>query len=159
MHAWCVLTRSRGVGLIGTAVVMASIAGCGGTVEYFEEMELLPAKEKLIEHSLGHFGMPVPVKTPVEGTNWTHGNAIHLSFDLHAVVGPRDEKAIAKAWEQYEGNFRNDLLQLCRHASLDELTEPGLLTLKGRLTDMIGRYLGERRVRRLVFTKIKVMPR
>jgi hypothetical protein len=141
-------------------VILAVTAGCGGGESVFlNEVDLLPTKEALVELSLGHFGMPVPVEMPLEETEWSHGNALQLSFDLYAVVAPNDEEAVANVWSEQEGSLRDAILRLCRHATLDELTEPGLLSVKGRLTEVVSQNLGPRLVRRLVLTEVMVIPR
>lgn len=140
------------------AVLVAVVAGCSKPVEYFEEMKMMPTKEKLLEFPLGHFDVPIPVQPSSETTEWTHGNTVHIGFKLYAVIHPSDEKAIVKSWSHHEWNFRDDVLQICRSATLSELIEPGLSTLKGRLTEAAGRRLGGGRIRRLVMSEVNVLP-
>ena len=138
---------------------LTAIIGCGKSVQYFDEMEMLPVKEELVEFPLGHHAVPVPSQVPHEGTEWTHGNAIYISFDLHAVIRPDHEKILTVEWERQEGNFRNDVIEACRRTTLGELTEePDLTTLKERLTEVATRRLGSNRIRRLVLSQISLQP-
>ena len=141
------------------ALFLVALLGCGGSVEYFDEMEMMPVKERLLEFPLGHHVVPIPVELPAEGIEWTHGNAICLTFDLFAVVQPSHEKYLIKEWERQEGNFRNDVIEVCRQSTLDELaSEPDLTTLRSRLTELTTRRLGKDRVRRLVLSEISLQP-
>ena len=45
-------------------------------------------------------------------------------------------------------------MNVCRSASLDELQEPELATLKARLTDVLTAQLGEKPLRQLVINEV-----
>lgn len=133
--------------------------GCGESVEYLDETKLLPAEEKLLEFPLGHHRMPLPIAISKDDMPWSHGNAFYLSFDLYAIIHPSHEKDVLLEWKRQEGNFHYDVIELCRHATLDELTEEtDLTTLKERLTELAARRLGESRIRRVVFSNINLQP-
>ncbi|MBN1852394.1 MAG: hypothetical protein JW829_06705 [Pirellulales bacterium] len=138
---------------------LALLMGCHGSVEYIDEMEMLPVKEELIEFSLGHHVIPIPATLPGDGIEWAHGNSLCLTFDLCAIIDPKHEKYVHSQWEHAEGIFRNDVNEVCRQARLDELTdEPDLITLRGRLTEIATRRLGKDRIRRLVLNGINLQP-
>lgn len=148
---------SRYAMFLGLAVPMLIVVlGCGRSVEYFDEMQMLPVKEELVEFFLGHHGVPVPSKTFQEGVPWTHGNKLYIAFDLHALISPSHTESLTKAWKRQECSFRNDVIKACRCSSLDELTEPDLITLKGQLTELTTKRLGGRRIRRLVLTNVSL---
>ena len=132
--------------------------GCGKDETYVDEMEILPQKEELAEFSLGKYMIPLPVNPLVHATEWSHGNPMYLSFDLFVVVKPNDISKIERAWARSEGRFRDEVLTTCRQANLDELTEPTLATLKGKLIRVAIRRFDEHIVRRIVINEIKVRP-
>jgi hypothetical protein len=46
------------------------------------------------------------------------------------------------------------VISICRSASVDDLQEPELATLKARLTDVLATQLGEKRLRQLLITDV-----
>ena len=66
--------------------------------------------------------------------------------------------AYTDAWERHEGQIRDQVISVCRSATLDELQEPEFATLKARLTDVLAAKLGERPLRQLVFGAVVSQP-
>jgi hypothetical protein len=50
--------------------------------------------------------------------------------------------------------IRNDVINICRTASVSDLQEPELATLKARLTNVLAARLGEKRLRQLLITDV-----
>ncbi len=147
-------TRSLAL-VFAVLLLLLGIVGCGPEAsDALEEAEFLPVKEELVETRITRFSVPVPAVDrdhvePEEYRNW-----LQVRFDLYAVVRPKDELAVQAEWNRQEGKFRAEVIKLCRTATLDELTEPALTTLKGRIAELALRRLGRRRVRSLVLTEV-----
>jgi hypothetical protein len=139
--------------------LLLALAGCGSTpMDYLDEMEFLPVREKLVETQLDTFAIPVPAADRDSRERVAQRNRLQVVFKIYALVRPRDEDAILMEWKRQRGKFRDDVMKTCREATLDELTEPALATLKGRLAELASRRLGRDRIRRLVLDEITVRP-
>lgn len=130
-------------------------AGCGSKPEFnFDYIDLLPAEQELAEFSFGTYKIPIPliIEQGEEGT--IRRNRLQLSFELFALVSPQEMSQFEKAWNRHEGIIRDKVISLCRNASVEELMEPELLTLKSRLTDMLANQLGQKRLLPLVISDV-----
>ena len=99
--------------------------------------------------SLGEYKIPIPVADERNKGRFAARNRFQFDFQLFALVSPNEESQIADAWERHEGVIRNQVINICRSASVEELQEPELATLKARLTDVLAAQLGEKRLRQL----------
>ncbi len=135
--------------------VFAACAGCGGHDEFaFDELDLTPAQDELIEFSLGKFTIPIPL---VEATMMDEGvkrNRVEFSFALYALVTADCKKRLTHQWKRYEGKVRDRVILICRNATAEELREPELATLKTHLTDAIHAELGSECIRRLLVSDV-----
>lgn len=148
------LNRAIRIALAGGAVGMV-LAGCGGPSPYeFDEFDLMPAEDEVVEFSLGRFEVPVPIPRGF-GAHSVSRKRIELSFELHALVSRDYQPQLEDLWERHEGNIRDRVIRVCRNASLDELQEPEFATLKSHLTDCVQNELGPKTIRRLMFTEVK----
>jgi hypothetical protein len=117
-------------------------------------MDLLPAEEELAEFSLGEYKIPIPVSEVHDGNKATRRNRLQFDFELYALVSPREQSQFEDAWGRHEGVIRDRVINICRSATIDELLEPELATLKARLTDVLASQLGEKRLRQLLITDV-----
>jgi flagellar basal body-associated protein FliL len=156
----CVLSRTAAgrlfvaaltvVGAIGLVVV-----GCSSPPMFeFDELDLVPTQEELAEFSLGEYRIPIPVIEYQADNRPIHRNGFQLEFELFALVSPHEKSQITEAWDRHQGKIRDRVIRICRNTSMDELQEPELATLKGRLLDALAPQLGEKEVRQLLITEI-----
>jgi flagellar basal body-associated protein FliL len=87
-------------------------------------------------------------------TKLTHHNRFQFDFTLYALVSPKEKTQMEEAWGRYEGQIRDQVMNVCRSATLDELQEPEFATLKARLTDVLAAKLGEKPLRQLVLNEV-----
>lgn len=148
--------------LLGLAAVMAmssALTGCSSKSTFkFDQMDLLPAEEELTEFSLGEYKIPIPIPDDGSADNLSRHNRIQFDFDLYALISPKEESQFKDAWDRHEGVIRDQVINICRSASVDELQEPELATLKSRLTDFVATQLGEQRLRQLLITDVVSQP-
>ncbi|HEY4233039.1 MAG TPA: flagellar basal body-associated FliL family protein, partial [Lacipirellulaceae bacterium] len=117
-------------------------------------LDLTPAQDELSEFSLGHYSIPIPIAKsdgPNEGEN---RNRLQLTFDLYALVTPSYESQMNDSWQRHQGNIRDCVIRVCRNASLEELQEPELATLKSHLTDAVQDQLGPKSIHRLLISEV-----
>jgi len=128
--------------------------GCSSKSKFeFDELDLVPAHEELTEFSLGQYAIPIPIAGGRPGEKQTRSNRVQFDFKLFALVKRDQESRIADAWERHEGKIRDRVIRVCRNASLDELEEPELATLKAHLMDAVQAQLGDKEVRQLLITE------
>jgi len=128
--------------------------GCakGPTFE-FDELDLVAVEEELSEFPLGHYSIPIPVTDRRLEGRLASRNRLQLDFALFALISPQNKWHLEDAWARHEGKIRDRVIRICRNASLDELQEPELETLKARLMDAIGPQLGGK-ARQLLITEV-----
>jgi hypothetical protein len=137
------------------ALALLSFSGCGDPPTYeFDGLDLTPTHDEILEFPLGDYQIPIPVSRGF-GAHAVSRNRIELTFALHALVARDYETQIEELWERHEGNIRDAIIRVCRNASLDDLQEPELATLKSHLTDAVQAQLGPNLVRRLMMTEIR----
>src|SRR4029078_9704087 len=120
----------------------------------FDRLDMLPPEEELKEFPLGEYKIPIPIVEDRAQNKLTRRNRFQFQFALYAVVSPKDKSQIEDAWDGHEGQIRDQVMNVCRSASLDELQEPELSTLKARLTDVLAAKLGEKPLRALVINEV-----
>jgi len=108
----------------------------------------------LKEFLLGDYKIPISVIEDHSQNKVTRRNRLQLDFKLFALVTPKEKPRIEEAWGHHEGQIRDEVINVCRGASMDELQEPELTTLKARLTDILTAKLGEKPLRALVINQI-----
>jgi hypothetical protein len=130
-------------------------SGCGTHSTYeFDALDLAPPQEELSEFPLGEYRIPIPV-AEVGGTSAPkHRNGFQLDFQLYALVTPDNRSQVADAWGRHEGKIRDHVIRVCRNASVDELREPELSTLKARLIDALAAQMGKNDLRQLLITDV-----
>lgn len=142
--------------LLAIAVFGGAVSGCQSKSAFqFDRLDLLPPEEELKEFPLGQYKIPIPI---VEGdraqNKLTRRNRLQFDFALYALISPKEKSQVEDAWGRHEGQIRDRVMNVCRSASLDELQEPELATLKARLIDVLAAQLGEKPLRQLVINEV-----
>jgi hypothetical protein len=134
----------RRLAIAFATVVLSTVGGCGSAPTFeFDEMDLMAAEEKLAEFTLGRFKIPVPAPDNKLDDRAVRRNRVQVDFELFALVSPTNTEHIEDTWKRHEGMIRDRVIRVCRNATLEELHEPELETLKARLMDAIGPQLGD----------------
>jgi hypothetical protein len=137
------------------AIAVVWLCGCGSPPVFeFDRLDVSPNRESLTEFSLGHYEIPIPIASDRTSDHSTWSNRLIFAFDLHALVAPNEASHVADCWERHEGKVRDRVIQVCRNASVGDLNEPELGTLKARLMDAVQDQLGAREIRRLLLTEV-----
>jgi hypothetical protein len=141
--------------IVAAGPIVAATSGCGSQESYaFDELDLTPAQDELIEFSLGKYVIPIPL---VKSTGMDEGlkrNRVEFSFALHALVTSDCKQQLAAQWKRHEGKLRDRIILVCRNATSGDLQEPDLATLKSHLTDAVYAELGANCVRRLLISEV-----
>lgn len=136
---------------IATGVVAATLAGCGSKPTYeFDALDLTPMQDELVEFSLGHYVIPIPVARTDSEIDAVSRNRVEFTFDLYVLITRDYESQLADMWQRHEGKIRDRVIRVCRKASVEDLQEEGLPTLKSHLMDAVQAQLGPKNVRRLL---------
>ena len=114
----------------------------------------MPVVDEDLEFALGSFSIPIPASL----SDGQRRNVMQIQFALHAVIAPDDEEKVRDAWEHHEGKFRDAVITICRSASLEDLGEPKLATLKSHLRVAARKLFGETRVRQIVVGEVITEP-
>ena len=148
------------VGLVCAIGVLAcAFGGCQSKPPFqLDGIDVLPPVEELKEFSLGQYQIPIPIVDDRNQAKLTRHNRFQFDFKLFALVSPKEKSQIEDAWERYEGQIRDQVINVCRSATLDELQEPEFSTLKARLTDVLATKLGEKPLRQLVINEVISQP-
>ena len=147
--------RRRGRCILLAACASLSLSGCGSRPSFeFDALDYVPNDEKLAEFPLGEYRIPIPVIEHGGENPSKRINRFQLEFQLFALVSPREKSQVEAAWERHQGKVRDRVIRVCRGASLDDLQEPELATLKAHLIDALGPHLGENELRQLLITEV-----
>ena len=149
----------RNVLLCALSVLACAASGCKSKPPFqLDGIDVLPPVEELKEFSLGQYQIPIPIVDDRNQVKLTRRNRLQFDFTLYALVSPKEESQIEDAWERHEGQIRDQVINVCRSATLDELQEPEFATLKARLTDVLAAKFGEKPVRQLIFNAVVSQP-
>ena len=139
--------------LFAGTIAMCALCGCSEPSKFeFDGFDLAP-HEELSEIQLGKYSIPIPVAEE-RGGRLAHRNRFQLDFELYALVPPGKESSIADDLDRHEGKIRDRVIRVCRNASIEDLMEPELSTLKARLMDALAGQVGEQAMRQLLITEI-----
>ena len=152
--------RNWRVALLCVMGVLGSAAGgCKSKAPFqLDGIDVLPPVEELKEFSLGQYQIPISLVDDRNQAKLIRHNSFQFDFTLYALVSPKEKSQIEDAWERHEGQIRDQIINVCRSATLDELQEPELVTIKARLTDVLAAKLGEKPLRQLVFNAVVSQP-
>jgi len=136
--------------------------GCGTRQSIsLKDLASVPAGEEMVEVSVGQFRIPVvgrqeylaaPQDEPTR-------NRYVVAFELILALHPSQENYVKHRLSQHEGAFRDEIYGVFRNASLDELGEPTLSTLKGRVVEIVNTYVGANRVKSVVLSEARWEPK
>ena len=70
-------------------------------------------------------------------------------------MAPDRKSSIVDSWSRHEGKIRDNVIRVCRNASVDDLQEPELSTLKAHLMDALASQVGEEGLRQLLITEVE----
>jgi len=148
----------RNTWLVG-GFLLGIASGCSSGPSYeFDALDLAPPQEELSEFNLGQYSIPIPVVAEAGSKQRLHRNRVQLNFELYALVRPEQESHLAAGWERHEGKIRDHVIRVCRNATVDELQEPELSTLKARLLDAVAAQIGKQDLRQLLITEVVSHP-
>jgi hypothetical protein len=132
-----------------------ALLGCQSKTSFeLDQLDVAPAEEELTEFPLGEYKIPIPLADDRDQTTIVRRNRLEFDFQLFALVSPKEESQFEDAWNRHEGVIRDQVISICRRATVEELQEPELVTLKARLTDVLASQLGEKRLRQILITDV-----
>ena len=135
--------------------MLAALAGCNSQpVLDLDQFDLTPAHDELTEFPLGDYTVPVPVMDSDDRDQPVRSNRLEFAFKLFALVTLDQQSSLADAWQRHEGKIRDRVIRVCRNASLADLQEPELSTLRAHLADAVQAEVGSKGVRRLLLTEV-----
>jgi flagellar basal body-associated protein FliL len=150
--------RPISIGIALTTLAF-TVVGCSSKSTFkFDQMDLVPAEEELTEFSLGEYKIPIPVPDDASAEKLNRRNRVQFDFDLYALISPKEQSQFKDAWDRHEGVIRDQVINICRSASVEELQEAELATLKSRLTDVLAAQLGDAKLRQLLITDVESQP-
>ncbi len=143
--------------IVAIALAVCACAGCGPKDDFaFDELDLTPAQDELIEFSLGKYMIPVPLLQSTTLDEGLKRNRVEFSFSLYALVTADCKKRLAGQWKRHEGKLRDRIILVCRNSTAEELQEPELATLKSHLTDAVHAEFGSNCIRRLLVSEVVI---
>jgi hypothetical protein len=140
---------------LAALLIFSTIAGCGSRPAFeLDGLDDAPAQQALSEFSLGEYRIPIPVLMDRGQAKPVFRNRFQFDFQLHALVSPAEQSQVSDAWDRHEGKIRDQIMRVCRNATVDELQEPELATLKARLIDALASQMGGKEVQQLLLTEV-----
>lgn len=141
------------------AVALAALVllpGCGGEAEaklddYLEELELESPHQSVSEVEVGKYRFSCAAQHKDPSGRELIRVWVQVNFTLYASAAHRDESTILAACERHRGMLDDAILTVFRKASIDELSDTSLASLKSKVIDTIRPLLGERRIRQVFF--------
>lgn len=134
---------------LGLLPLLLAGSGCGqAETSPFERFERLPTVEQLVTVDLGEYVVPVPVE-PGEDASGVAATQLQIEFFLHAAVLPEHVRSLRQNYERLEGRFRDNVIDVCRNTSVEDLLDPSLTTLKTHLADSMKPFLGDAQLERI----------
>jgi hypothetical protein len=133
-------------------------AGCADNeqpllAEYLSGVEVDVALESKAYVELGEFDVPLTIghrarrgKQPVR---------MRLRLVLSAEADPNCKEAVQNAYDRHRGAINDAVVTLIRRSSADDLADPRLSAIKGRMFAAIRPLLGGEGVRQLVLNDIR----
>jgi Flagellar basal body-associated protein FliL len=149
------LRRCLSFALFVLILFAAASAGCRAKEDFaFDELDLTPAQDELIEFALGKYSIPIPLVRSTGMDDGLKRNRVEFSFALYALVTADCKSRLTGQWKRHEGKLRERIILVCRNATGEELQEPELATLKSHLTDAVQAELGSQCIRRLLISEV-----
>lgn len=146
---------------VSVLTALVAITGCGEpALPELPAAEPLQDKERLAEVEVGAFRIPLAAvdHEPAEERNLPERNTLLLRFRLYVLVPPHRERDVAGRIQSHGARLREEVIRTCRMATLEELDDPELVTLKAELHKVLGRYFGPKHLRQVVVTNVLLEP-
>ena len=160
-NSWAVGRRAlRGVVLL---LSVCLLAGCSSESElrledYLEEIEYDVPLDSSVEVSMGQYSIPIAARPGGIGRTSNKITWVQLKFDMYAVLNPIEKSEFEDAWQRSQGMFHDEVIEVCRNATLDEIADSRITTIKSRMTEVAKSIFGENRIRQLLCTNIVTEP-
>ena len=111
--------RLRVVLLIAACVAGCAVCGCRSKSTFqFDGLDMLPPEEELKEFPLGQYKIPIPIVDDRGQNKPTRRNRYEFDFTLYALVLPKEKSQMEEAWGRHEGQIRDEVMNVCRSASV-----------------------------------------
>jgi flagellar basal body-associated protein FliL len=159
-------TESR-TGLLGKPVFLGVILMVVMAAEAGVLLLFLPGPTADAQSEDGHSAAdpeePQAVEVMVDTFSTTNaraapGTVIHVNFKLTAVVPSGQQMAFDHAANQeHNARVRQAVLKVCRNASLDDLNDPSLTSIRRQLREEINKVLRKSYVTEVVISDYKTM--
>ena len=131
-------------------------AGCGGQTHpaAMNAVELLD----ILEDDLKKHDPQEYTETHIGKFNVTHvvresKAKVSVRFELYAVLPAKKEEEFLACLEGYEKRIRDSVISLVQQAETEQLTDPGLTSLKEEVVGTINRVTKKRLVKDVVFSE------
>lgn len=145
--------------LVLALVWLVLLVGCGEPEEIeLEGLEMPAVEEELTEMPLGEYNIPIPLVEEVSGGKIKRRHRVQLDFLLFVLVKSSEKARVERAWQRHEGTIRDQVIRVCRKATLEELQEPDLATLKARLLLALAGPTDQKDLRHVLITEIVSQP-
>ena len=137
------------------AVVMTTLPGCGGVEEakladYLEVLDFNKPLESLTEVRLGDYRVSSATGKQESLQRNKQRTWVQITCKLYVIVSPRNASRVTKAYQRHQGIFDDNIVQIFRSATIEELSDPRWSVIKSRLSDFARPVLGEERVHHVV---------
>jgi hypothetical protein len=137
------------------AVVVMIFPGCGGVEEakladYLEVLDYNKPLESLTEVQLGDYRVSSATGKQEDLQRNLERTWVKISCKLYVIVSPGNASRVTKAYQRHQGVFDDQIVQIFRSATIDELSDPRWSVIKSRLSDFARPILGEERIHQVV---------
>ena len=152
----------RTLGVCLPLIALATLTGCGRNdlprlVDYLDEIEFDVPLEKASYVSLGKFDIPIATTPSVSELSpelqSDEATWLRLQFELSAETTPESEAMVAAAVAHRRGALSDAVISILRTSSVEDLIDPKLSAVKGRLTEVARPMLGGVPIRQLVLNE------
>jgi hypothetical protein len=131
------------------------LPGCGGVEEakladYLEVLDFNKPLESLAEVQLGEYRVSSATGKQEDLQRNAQRTWVQISCKLYVVVTPENTSIVTKSYERHRGMFDDNIVQIFRSATVDELSDPRWSVIKSRLSDFARPILGEERIHQIV---------
>ena len=106
--------------------------------------------ESLAEVQLGDYRVSSATGTQEDLQRNSERTWVKISCKLYVIVSPENVSRVMKAYQRHQGVFDDQIVQIFRSATIDELSDPRLSVIKSRLADFARPILGEERIHQVV---------
>jgi flagellar basal body-associated protein FliL len=141
------------------ALLLVVSAGMAGTFLVLLHDDEAHKDELALTTEEGNDAVEVTVDTfSTTNSRAAPGAVIHLTFKLTAVVAKGQDVAFETAANQHHNaRVRQSVLKVARSASLEDLNDPNLTTIKRQLREEINKVLRKSYVTEVVISDFKTM--